>query len=321
MPQRSIRAGAFDDLIYDGPISMTLPDGQVWAPENYSREFYGEVTLVDALRSSLNTAAVRLSETVGREDVARVAEGFGIEADLRALGPSIALGASEVTLIEMVGAYAGILSGGLSVTPYGIEQLRLSGEAEPLFEAPETGGFGDQVISAEAAGQLIYMLNQAVENGTGQNAVFGGWQIAGKTGTTNSARDAWFIAFTGDYVAGVWMGYDDNTPLQGVTGGGLPARIWREAMEPIHAGLTPLALPMILPSQLPPPDPAATAGSGPRSGQPDPAGGAATGHWRSRAPLGPGRARNLAKISDKIFVKNFAPASARAALRLGSRMA
>ena len=78
----------FDDLIYDGPISMTLPDGQVWEPENYSREFYGEVTLVDALRSSLNTAAVRLSETVGREDVARVAEGFGIEADLRALGPS-----------------------------------------------------------------------------------------------------------------------------------------------------------------------------------------------------------------------------------------
>ena len=243
----------FDDLIYDGPISMTLPDGQVWEPENYSREFYGEVTLVDALRSSLNTAAVRLSETVGREDVARVAEGFGIEADLRALGPSIALGASEVTLIEMVGAYAGILSGGLSVTPYGIEQLRLSGEAEPLFEAPESGGFGEQVISAAAAGQLIYMLNQAVENGTGQNAVFGGWQIAGKTGTTNSARDAWFIAFTGDYVAGVWMGYDDNTPLQGVTGGGLPARIWREAMEPIHAGLTPLALPMILPSQLPPP--------------------------------------------------------------------
>ncbi|MEM9317728.1 MAG: transglycosylase domain-containing protein [Pseudomonadota bacterium] len=245
----------FDDLIYDGPLTIDVPGSGPYSPTNYSGEFYGEVMLLDALRSSLNTAAVRLSETVGRDEVARVAEGFGIDANLRELGPAIALGASEVTLLDMVGAYAGILSGGFAVTPYGVEELRLTGDSEPMFEAPEGGGFGEQVISADAAAQLIYMMNQVVENGTGQNARFGGWEIAGKTGTTNSARDAWFVAFTGDYVAGVWMGYDDNTPLEGVTGGGLPSEIWREAMAPIHADLVPLPLPMVDPAAMPRPVP------------------------------------------------------------------
>ncbi|MEM6608780.1 MAG: transglycosylase domain-containing protein [Pseudomonadota bacterium] len=241
----------YDDLIYDGPLTIDVPGSGPYSPANYTGEFYGEIMLIDALRSSLNTAAVRLSETVGRDEVARVAEGFGIDANLRELGPAIALGASEVTLLEMVGAYAGILSGGYAVTPYAVEELQLGGSDEPLYQAPAGGGFGEQVISAQAAGQLVYMMNQVVENGTGQNARFGGWQIAGKTGTTNSARDAWFVAFTADYVAGVWMGYDDNTPLRGVTGGGLPSEIWRETMAPIHAGLDPLPLPMIDPADMP----------------------------------------------------------------------
>ncbi|MEM9757334.1 MAG: penicillin-binding transpeptidase domain-containing protein, partial [Pseudomonadota bacterium] len=243
----------FDDLIFDGPLTIDVPGSGPYSPTNYTGEFYGELTLIDALRSSLNTAAVRLSETVGRDEVARVAEGFGLDANLRELGPAIALGASEVTLLDMTGAYAGILAGGFSVAPYGVAELRIVGDGASIYEAPAEGGYGDAVISSEAAAQLVYMMHQVVTTGTGQRAQFGGWQIAGKTGTTNSARDAWFVGFTGDYVAGVWMGYDDNTPLTGVTGGGLPADIWRLAMAPIHDGLSPRPLPMIDPSTLPPP--------------------------------------------------------------------
>ncbi|WJY22637.1 PBP1A family penicillin-binding protein [Fontisubflavum oceani] len=234
----------FDDLIYDGPLTIDVPGSGPWSPENYSREFYGEVTLTDALRASLNTAAVRLSETVGREATVAVAEGFGIESDL-ALGPAIALGASEASLIEMTGAYAGILNGGSAVAPYGLTELRFLGDDTPLIG--QEGGIQERVISEGAARQLTYMMAQAVASGTGQRAQLPGRPVAGKTGTTNSARDAWFIGFTADYVAGVWMGYDDNTPLSGVTGGGLPAELWRQTMERIHTDIPPRPLPMIDP--------------------------------------------------------------------------
>lgn len=251
----------FDDLIYDGPLTIDVPGSGPYSPENYSGEFYGEVTLTDALRASLNTAAVRLSETLGRQEVARVADGFGLDSDLESLGPAIALGASEVTLIDITGAYAGILNGGLSITPYAVEELRLLGDDQPLVS--QNDGFGERVISEEAARQLVYMMNRVVTDGTGQRAALDDRPVAAKTGTTNSARDAWFIGFTADYVAGVWMGYDDNTPLSGTTGGGLPAEIWRRAMEPIHEELPPRPLPMIDPTRQPAP-PVAGQGSGRR---------------------------------------------------------
>jgi membrane peptidoglycan carboxypeptidase len=106
------------------------------------------------------------------------------------------------------------------------------------------GGIRDRVIRERAARELTWMMSQVVEGGTGARAQIDGWQIAGKTGTTQSARDAWFIGFTGDYVTGVWMGYDDNSPLSGVTGGGLPADIWRETMTRVLAGQQPVPLPM-----------------------------------------------------------------------------
>ena len=157
----------------------------------------------------------------------------------------MALGASEASLIEMTGAYAGILNGGSAVTPYGLMELRILGDDRALIG--QEGGIQDRVISEEAARQLTYMLAQVVANGTGQRAQLPDRPAAGKTGTTNSARDAWFIGFTADYVAGVWMGYDDNTPLSGVSGGGLPAEIWRQTMERIHVDIPPRPLPMIDP--------------------------------------------------------------------------
>ena len=234
----------FDDLILDAPLTLDIPGSGPWSPVNYTGEFYGEVTLTDALRTSLNTAAVRLSEDVGRELVRDVASQFGIQSDLAA-GPALALGASEATLIEMTGAYAGILNGGSAVAPYGLTELRLMGDDAPMIG--QVGGIRERVISEDAARQLTYMMAEVVADGTGRRAMLSDRPVAGKTGTTNSARDAWFIGFSADYVAGVWMGYDDNTPLSGVTGGGLPAEIWRQTMERIHTDIPPRPLPMIDP--------------------------------------------------------------------------
>jgi penicillin-binding protein 1A len=219
----------------------TSPGSGEWCPSNYSNDFKGEVTLVEALQQSLNIPAVILSETIGRDIVRTVAEDFGIVSDL-ASGPALALGASESTLVEMTGAYAGILNGGSAVKPYGLVELRLTGESEPLLTA--TGGIGERVIQDSSARELTWMMYQVVEGGSGRRAAIEGWEIAGKTGTTQGARDAWFIGFNGDYVAGVWMGYDNNTPLTGVTGSGLPAEIWFETMTRVLSGLTPTPLPM-----------------------------------------------------------------------------
>ncbi|MEL7116446.1 MAG: penicillin-binding transpeptidase domain-containing protein, partial [Pseudomonadota bacterium] len=238
----------FDDIVEDTPLTINIPGSGPWTPQNYSREFRGTVSMTEALVWSLNIPAVRVSEAVGRRLVREIAETFGIRSDLAA-GPALALGTSESSLLEMTGAYAGILNGGSAVQPYGLIELKMLGDESPLMT--QVGGMGARVISNLAAQQLIYMMHEVVARGTGQRAQLDGWQVAGKTGTTNSARDAWFLGFTADYVAGVWMGYDDNTPLSGVTGGGLPAEIWQEVMGRVHAGQTPRALPMITPAQLP----------------------------------------------------------------------
>ncbi len=234
------------DVVNDEPYCLNIPGSGRWCPKNYTNRHYGRVSLTKALEDSLNVPAVKVSESVGRDIVRTVASEFGIESSL-ADGPALALGASESTLIEMTGAYAGILNGGSAVSPFGLVELRLLGEDEPLMGVG--GGIGERVIQESAARQLIWMMEKVVSEGTGQRARFDSWQIAGKTGTTQAARDAWFIGFTADYVTGVWMGYDDNTPLTGVTGSGLPADIWRETMSRIHAGLPPRPLPMMAPDR------------------------------------------------------------------------
>ncbi|MBE0412342.1 transglycosylase domain-containing protein [Yoonia sp.] len=234
-----------NDLIDDSPVCWKVRGSANWCPKNYDREFKGIMTLNQAMAESRNVPAVILSEKVGREAVRTVATQFGIESDLAA-GPALALGVSESTLLEMTGAYAGILNGGSSVTPYGLVDLRIQGDDRPLMDATGSG-IGERVIQQDAARQLTWMMSRVVEEGTGRRARINGWEIAGKSGTTQASRDAWFIAFTGDYVTGVWMGYDDNAPLTGVTGGGLPAEIWRETMAPILAQRQPVPLPMRAP--------------------------------------------------------------------------
>ncbi len=240
------------DYVEDSPLTLDIPGSGLWTPQNYDKEFKGMITLTQALAESRNIPAVRVSEAVGRDLVRTVASQFGIQSDLAA-GPALALGASESTLLEMTGAYAGILNGGSSVTPYGMMELRLQGEDTPMIGPG--GGIGERVISENAARELTYMMSQVIENGTGGRARLDGRPATGKTGTTQAARDAWFIGFTADYVTGVWMGYDDNTPLEGVTGGGLPAEIWHEVMVRVNEGLPVTELPMTVPEYRAPPGP------------------------------------------------------------------
>jgi penicillin-binding protein 1A len=167
---------------------------------------------------------------------------------------------SESTLIDMTGAFAGILNGGSAVTPFGLNALKLKGMDEPLFGAG--GGIGERVISEKAAHALTYMMTEVLNSGTGARARLDDREAAGKTGTTQSARDAWFVGFTADYVVGVWMGYDDNRPLTGVTGGGLPAEIWHEVMVRINEGQPSNPLVTEIPdSTYAPIDPSTTEGA------------------------------------------------------------
>ena len=235
-----------DTIIEDAPLTINVKGSGPWSPKNYEKEFLGAIPLWKALAKSINTATVRVGMSVGLDAVRKAASDFGFASDLAA-GPAVVLGVSESTLLEMTGAFAGILNGGSSVRPYGLTDLRLKGEAEPLFGAE--GGMGERVISERAARQLMWMMHQGVEQGTGMRARLDGRQVAGKTGTTQAARDAWFIGFTADYVTGVWMGYDDNRPLSGVTGGGLPAEIWHEVMARVEEGQPVTPLPMADPAE------------------------------------------------------------------------
>lgn len=247
------------DFVDDSPLTIRTPGSGPWTPQNYTKEFKGVVTLTEALKHSLNIPAVRVSEAVGRDAVRKVAEEFGIVSDL-AQGPALALGVSEATLVEMTGAYAGILNGGSAVTPYGLIDLRLKGETTPLIS--QSGGMGERVIREDAAQYLTHMMMQVIDSGTGTRARLPGREAAGKTGTTQAARDAWFVGYTADYVTGVWLGYDDNTPLTGVTGGGLPAEIWKEVMVRVHDGMPARPLPAKVPEpRLPPQVPGASVGA------------------------------------------------------------
>ena len=160
---------------------------------------------------------------------------------------AVALGSSEVNLLELTSAYAGFLSGGKKVNPIGWFDLRVRGEKDILISADRSEGI--QVIDQNASSALIYMLTNVVENGTGMRAKIEGWDLAGKTGTSQLMKDAWFVGFNTEYVCGIWMGYDDNTPLKGVTGGGIPAELWSKIISQLINHNTPVALPYLTPEE------------------------------------------------------------------------
>jgi 1A family penicillin-binding protein len=244
----ALQAGANPyDQVLDAPLSLYIPGSGEWSPQNYSRTYRGEITLAEALAQSVNTAAVRVSEATGRARVRAVAQDLGVTSPV-AEGPALALGVSEATLLQMTGAYAGFLNQGVRATPYGMTELRRKSDGVALMQ----GGPGRpvRVLDDRTAGELVWMMSGVVEHGTGTRAQLpDGRPAAGKTGTTQAARDAWFIGFTADYVCGVWLGYDNNTPLTGTTGGGLPAEIWRETMARIETGLPVRPLPTWTPER------------------------------------------------------------------------
>jgi penicillin-binding protein 1A len=215
-----------DDVMVDAPYSVGN-----YRPNNYDDKFYGPVTLRQAFAHSLNSVALRLSERVGRARVIEAARRLGITADLTN-GPSIALGASGVPLLEMTGAYAALANRGDGVWPYGIEQI-LDADGTILYK--RNGGGPGQVIGGHAASEMLDMMQAVIQSGTGRAAALDR-PAAGKTGTSGDYRDAWFIGFTADLVAGVWVGNDNNAPMNKVTGGSLPTRIWHDFMAEIEAG-------------------------------------------------------------------------------------
>lgn len=193
-----------------------------WAPQNYGRHFSGSTTLRTAFARSLNVPAVRVQEQVGRDRVIETARALGITTPL-APDPSLALGTSEVTLIELTAAYAAVQAGRRPVTPYVVTSVESLGDARLTLARP-----ADTVPLAERDA-LLSLLGEVVRSGTGKAAQL---PVAayGKTGTTQDYRDAWFVGFAGDLTVGVWVGNDDQSPMQEVTGGGLPARIWHAFM-------------------------------------------------------------------------------------------
>nr|WP_226998710.1 PBP1A family penicillin-binding protein [Tardibacter chloracetimidivorans] len=210
-----------DDLVVDQPITI---DG--WTPRNYSRGHMGEVTLRQAFAFSLNTVAAKLGQYVGYGRVADMARRFGITTPVNT-HPSMVLGTSDVRLIDMTRAFASVANGGGAAVPYGISRIT-TGAGEVLYE--RTPAEPRVLVAPWVAASMTDLLKAAVETGTGRAAQIGR-PLAGKTGTTSSNRDGWFLGFTGNLTAGVWMGRDDARPVAGLQGGRAPATAFAAFMR------------------------------------------------------------------------------------------
>ncbi len=213
-----------DTTMEDQPISVRVAGGH-WQPQNYNHRYGGTMTLKEALAESINTIAVQISESVGRDKVINMARRLGISTDMQPL-PSIALGATEVDLLELTNAYAHLAANGEVVYPYGIIEIHTVHDRQ-LYKRPAL--HQGNVLSGNVVGMINEMLMSVITSGTGRGAQIGR-SAAGKTGTTSDYKDAWFIGYTPDLVTGVWVGNDDNEPMKKVTGGTLPASIWHNFM-------------------------------------------------------------------------------------------
>src|SRR6478752_3553945 len=231
----AVEAGLTPETIrQDAPLDL-----KGWKPENYGHEYFGAVTLTQALAMSLNTVAVRLGLEVGPRNVVRTAHRLGIASKLEA-NASIALGTSEVSLTELVGAYAPFANGGRAISPHVVTRIRTP-EGKVLYMRPADPS--GQVIEPLHVAMMNTMMQETLLSGTARKAEIPGWMAAGKTGTSQDFRDAWFIGYTANLVTGVWLGNDDNSPTKKATGGGLPVEVWTRFMRSAHQGVPVATLP------------------------------------------------------------------------------
>ena len=221
-------------IVYDGPITV-----ENWSPKNYNNRYLGDVTLLKGLAHSLNTVSVRLTEWVGRDTVVKTAHRLGIGSKLHH-NPSISLGTAEVSPLEITAAYVPFANGGYGVLAHVIKQIR-GVQGQVLFKRgrPRWG----RVVKPYLVSAMNDMLSATVAIGTARQAALDPHPAAGKTGTGQDYRDAWFIGYTAHYIAGVWIGNDDFSPMKRVTGGSLPTMIWRDLMIYAHTNKEPTALP------------------------------------------------------------------------------
>ncbi|AUG51294.1 penicillin-binding protein [Thalassospira marina] len=213
-----------DDWMRDEPYSVNG-----WSPRNFDRQHHGTMSLRDAVASSNNVIAVEVAMKTGLDHVIDMAHKLGVSSNLPA-EPSLALGTSEVTLLEMTNAYAVVSNGGFNIIPHAISKI-VGQDGKVLYE--REGGYLTRVLNPVTAGEMNNMLAAVMAKGTGKNALLDR-PAAGKTGTTSDYRDAWFVGYTADLVAGVWMGNDNGSPMEEVTGGGLPAEMWKSFMLHAH---------------------------------------------------------------------------------------
>ncbi|HSV03346.1 MAG TPA: PBP1A family penicillin-binding protein [Phenylobacterium sp.] len=261
----AMEAGRTPDMMaVDEPVTING-----WSPKNYEAGYEGPVTLEKALAHSINTVAARLADEIGRDNVAATARRLGISTEI-STDPAMALGTSEVTPLQMAQAYAAFSNGGYQVRAWGLSRIKTA-TGQLLYQhtlTPQPGVIGNPALS-----ELNRMLHAVVAYGTGTKAAIPGYDIAGKTGTTQDSQDAWFCGFTGDFTTVVWMGRDDNRPMRRITGGMAPAEMWRAYMvralkrvpaKPIPPGPPPPAPPLdntVIPASAPgaPANPAAPA--------------------------------------------------------------
>jgi penicillin-binding protein 1A len=231
----AMEAGLTPDTVQqDAPINI-----KGWKPENFEHEYLGPVTLTQALSMSLNTVAVRLVQEVGAANVVRTAHRLGIASKLDP-NASIALGTSEVSLTELVGAYVPFANGGQGVTPHVVLKIKTTGGKLLYVRQPDQLG---QVIDPRNVAMMNTMMEETLRSGTARKGEIPGWSAAGKTGTSQDFRDAWFIGYTPSLITGVWLGNDDNSPTKKATGGGLPVEVWSRFMRAALQGVPVAVLP------------------------------------------------------------------------------
>ena len=216
-----------NDLMEDSEINING-----WSPKNYKKEYLGEISIDQAFSRSINTVAVKLSENIGRERVIEMAKTLGISSPI-INSPSLALGTSEVNLLELTAAYDVLANNGNGVLVHGIRSIENT-DGKILFMREGQGP--GKVIDSDLVKNMTKMMELTIQSGTGKNAKISR-PAAGKTGTSQSLRDAWFVGFTSDIVVGVWFGNDNDSPMKDITGGTAPAILWKDFMSKAHQGI------------------------------------------------------------------------------------